>query len=314
MFDINTCQWVMWGAKRPYNTYGHIHDAFLRALEYQGKRAVWLDDGDDLSQLDMGNTLFLTMNCVVGGIPLSKECYYFIHNGSDVRELFTGPGMTRVVNFGVHISTNTYGDVPQIGPEIWFDANSKSMSFRWGTDLLPNEIEANKPARTFNSDSKVINYIGTIDPSNKAIIGRFRQAAEAQGIQFVGYGGCYAGHEGHNQVVSVDDNVRLIKESYMAPTLQRMDQVQSGYVPCRLFKNISYGQFGITHSRFANELFGGKLIYNPDPYRLFYDALERLQVTPVSELHALMDEVATKHTYLNKIAAIEHAVRILENK
>lgn len=311
MFDINTCQWVMWGAKRPYNTFGHIHEAFLRALLHLGKRAVWLDDGDDLSQLDMGNTLFLSMNCVINGLPLNKECYYFIHNGTDVQSWFDG---FKYVNYGVHISTNRYGETPQIGPEIWFDAASRSMSFRWGTDLLPHEIEANKPTTAFNSTSKVINYVGTIDPSNKEIIGRFRQAAEEAGLSFNGYGGCYAGHEGHNAVVSVEDNVRLIQASYLAPTLQRMDQVNSGYVPCRLFKNISYGQFGITHSKFANELFGNKLIYNPDIYQLFHDAVARMANTPVSELHALMDEVATKHTYLNKVQGIETAVRILENK
>ena len=28
MFDIRTAQWVIWGAKRPYNTFGHIHEAY----------------------------------------------------------------------------------------------------------------------------------------------------------------------------------------------------------------------------------------------------------------------------------------------
>ncbi len=70
----------------------------------------------------------------------------------------------------------------------------------------------------------------------------------------------------------------------------------------------------MTHSKFANELFGGKLIYNEDGYQLFFEARERLECVRVEELHALMDIVARDHTYLNKISAIITAVRTLENR
>jgi hypothetical protein len=100
----------------------------------------------------------------------------------------------------------------------------------------------------------------------------------------------------------------------MCPAIQGRDQVEQGYVSCRLFKNISYGQMGLTCSAYANELFGGRLVYNPDAYRLFYEARERLQSMPVAELHSLMDEVAAKYTYLNKVEAIIRSIQILEYK
>ncbi len=100
----------------------------------------------------------------------------------------------------------------------------------------------------------------------------------------------------------------------MAPAFQGLDQVRTGYVSCRLFKAISAGQFPLTHSLFANRVFDNKLICNEDTYQLFYEARDRLQSLRLEELHDLMDEVAKYHTYLPKIAAIETAVRTLENK
>lgn len=303
--DIETCKWVIWGAKRPYNTFGHIHEAFLRALKFLGKDAVWLDNGDDTSGIDFSNALVITMNCVLGGMPHHKGALYLIHNGNDpacqqyIQDL-------NVIVYGVHVSASRYGDLVDLGPDIYFDVPHRIMMFRWGTDLLPHEIQANKPAKAFNSDSRIVNYVGTVDSSNRNQIENFARACRENGIRFE-FGG---GHSG-KPVVSDADHIRQIKESYLAPAIQRMDQVDLGYVPCRLFKNISYGQFGITHNAYANALFGDKLVFNTDTYRLFYDARERLQSMPVSELHSLMDEVAAKHTYLNKITAITQAVKIL---
>jgi hypothetical protein len=307
-FNIDTCKWIIWGAKRPYNTYGHIHEAFLKTLQFLGKEVYWLENGDDISQIDFAGSCFLTMNCAYHGIPQRQDGFYIVHNLDDsCRSHFEG---LNSLSFGVHCSLNSYADsVVEVGPEIYFDKGHRSLAFRWGTDLLPHEIAMNKPKQVFNSNSTLINYIGTIDSSNEGAISNFRRAAAENGIGFEGYGG----YGVNKPPVSPEEGVRLIKESYMAPALQRLDQIERGYVPCRLFKNISYGQFGITHSKYTNDLFGGRLIYNPDTYQLFYDAKERLQDMKVEELHSLMDEIAAKHTYLNKIDGIAAAVRELEN-
>jgi len=111
----------------------------------------------------------------------------------------------------------------------------------------------------------------------------------------------------------VEENVRLIQESYIAPAINIPYQTEVGYIPCRIFKNISYGQFGVTNSSAVYDFFKGRVIYNSDPYRLFYDARERLPEVPLSLLHSLMDEVAKKHTYLNKIDALMKSARRMES-
>lgn len=308
-FDIETCKWVIWGAKDGRNTFGHVHEAFFRTLKFLGKEVYYLDNSDDISRIDFSNSLMLSMNCVVKGMPQRKDCFYVVHNAAHdpCQSYFDG---LKLLPYGVHVLSNRYSEnVKQIGPDIYFDETSPGLMFYWGTDLLPHEIEANKPTRVFNSDSQVFNNIGSLDDMKRPAIEGFVKACKENGIEYHNYGGYNGG-----EIVSIEKHVQLIKDSYMAPAFQGADQVAQGYISCRIPKNISYGQPGIVHSAYANQVFGGKLIYNPDSYKLFYEARERLQNMPLAELHAQMDFVAKFHTYIPKVEAIVTAVRTLENR
>jgi len=87
----------------------------------------------------------------------------------------------------------------------------------------------------------------------------------------------------------------------MAPALQGEWQCTNGYIPCRIFKNISYGQMGITNSQTVADLFNYKIIYNHKVYQLLLDAREQLPKVTREQIYELMDLVRDKHTYLNRI-------------
>ena len=87
----------------------------------------------------------------------------------------------------------------------------------------------------------------------------------------------------------------------MAPALQGKWQCDVGYIPCRIFKNISYGQPGMTNSKTVYDLFKGKILYNSNPSKLFRDAQEYLKKMTLQDLYAQMDFVKERHTYLNRI-------------
>ena len=306
-FNIDTCKWVMWGGRDDRNTFGHIHWAFYRALKHMGKEVYYLDKNDDMSKIDFHNTFFMSMNCVLTGLPQRKDCLYFIHNitGDPRAPYFDGLNLMR---WGVHVISNKYSsDVQEIGPDIFFDPSSRTVMMYWGTDLLPHEIEANKPMRVFNAESRVCNYIGSIDGMKNQAIADFARACKENGIEYQGFGGYNNG-----RVVSIEEHIQLIKDSYMAPAFQGLDQIAQGYQSCRIFKNLSYGQMPLIQSKYSHDLFKGRLIFNTDAYKLFYEGRERLQSLSLTELHSLMDEVAQKHTYLNKIAGVIHAVKALE--
>lgn len=306
MINLETCKFVVFGFRKEYNTFRHIHEAFYRALNHKFPgRAFWVDK---LAADQAENTFFISVDIADWkNIPRHTDAFYAIHNVNPaIKQWFSGH---KLMSYGVLNTTTDLKGYEEVAPEIFFTPQPwepyTTVQFRWGTDLLPHEIEANKPSRVFNAESKVINYVGSKCGEYDTYQKPFGQVCWENGILFRHIGGYGTGVT----PVSVEENVRLIKQSYMAPTLAIPSQMVSGYAPCRIFKNISYGQFGVTNSHYVNELFGNRLICNPDPRQLFFDAKERLSSMPLSELHSLMDEVAQKHTYLNKIEGMLEAAK-----
>jgi hypothetical protein len=128
---------------------------------------------------------------------------------------------------------------------------------------------------------------------NKEQLMPFIQACKENGIAFT-----------VKHYVPSDEHKKIIGSSFMAPAIVGKWQEEQGYIPCRIFKNISYGKMGVTNSRHVFELFEQKIVYNPDTYQLFYDAKTKLETMRLDELYELMDFVKLKHTYLNRIATL----------
>ena len=301
-------QFVIWGTKLHTHTHSYVWLAYYRALQHLGARVLWLGPSDSLAGLDLGHTVFLAIDVndpKLGdaGIPLSEECFYVLHNCGDPKyeSLWR---KRRCLNLQYFNEATRSSGHEKLDECTYFSGTTLSQP--WATDLLPYEIEASKPATAWNRDSRVVNWVGTATPmgrdrdrfSNLAELGGFRRACGENGIRFVSRG-CSM-----DCPVSPEDHIRMIRESYMAPALVGGWQQETGYVPCRIFKNISYGQFGVTNSPSVQALFGGRLAFCHDSYRLFYKARERLESVALAELHAQMDEVKNKHTYLNRIQRI----------
>jgi hypothetical protein len=312
MIDLFNCDFVVWGCRRVYNTFGHIFEAFEHALKFRfpERNVRWLDSGDNLTEINFENTFFISVDVArIDGLPRHKNSFYAVHNvDKKFRDYLEGYDL---LNYGVYSSKTDLGShTLQLGEEAFYSRQEweqyASVMFRWATNLLPNEVRANKPNHVFNQNSRVINYVGSRGGIYDENLIPFGEAAWSEGILLRTVGG-YG--NSHLPGISNEENVRLIKESYMAPALCPLVQNQIGYIPCRLFKNLSYGQYPVTNSWAAQELFKGRLIYNPDPRQLFFDAKDMLPGISVEELHILMDEVAAKHTYLNRLDALLAAAR-----
>lgn len=294
--DPQNCKVVIWGYTLHCHTQSYIHQAFYRAFQHLGYQTQWLTNDSDISSFDFSNTLFLTEGQVDQKIPLRDDCLYMLHNCAreKYQSLFD---KNKCFNQQVYTDDVLGRQTQKIDTCVHFDIPGKCLYIPWGTDLLPHEIEANKPNTVFNQESKKITWVGTVGDGifgNINQINPFKSAAHQNGIEFQSFSSCK----------SIEENIQLVKNSYLAPTITGQWQNKVGYIPCRITKNISYGQFGLTNSARVSELFDHKIIFNPDTRRLFYDARERLSHMPVSELHALMDIVKNKHTYLNRIQTI----------
>ena len=291
---LNFKKVVIWGHKLHSHTHSYVHFAFYKAFKHLGYETYWLDDNDDVSGVDFSNALFITEGQVDKKIPLRDDCYYILHHCRDRQRFQRLIDSKRVIHlYQYHDHHELFGEQFKIGDLTYANFPEASIAIPWGTDLLPHEIEANKQRIKHIKRTHTIYWVGTIGggwAGNLNELQPFIRACRENNINFK-----------HVINVSLEQNRDLIQQSYMAPAIVGAWQEQHGYVPCRIFKNISYGQMVATNSRQANELFEKKLIFNKDTYQLFFDAKKRLATVKIADIYELMDMVKDKHPYLNRI-------------
>ena len=189
----------------------------------------------------------------------------------------------------------------------------KIIIIPWATDLLPEEINQNillLPSIISNNISNNIsNFIGMPLQHNQIL----KDALEKYGIEYKNYGGTFNKDSDKNK--SIQENIKLIQESIIAPALQSDWQIENEYIPCRIFKNISYGKMGITNNKAVNELFNNKLIYSENIEELIKQGLEfEKRNDKFYKIKELMIEIRDNHTYINRIQYIFNYLFVKINK
>lgn len=286
---------VIWGHKLHTHTHSYVHQGFFNGFLHMGYPTYWMDDNDPQEDFDFSNTLFLTEGQADQNIPLRADCFYILHNCTDAKYESLLPEQ----KIGIQVYTDDVLQYPhfvQIAPCCYYDFVDRVVYMPWATDLLPYQIDALKSSLPLQDMQKKIYWIGTIGDGkfgNREEIAPFIRACAENGVEFV-----------HLIGVEPADQIQLIASSYMAPAIVGGWQQRQGYIPCRIFKNISYGKMGITNSYRVYELFDKKIVYHPDSYQLFFAGVHALQTRSRTDTLALMDLVRDRHTYLNRIELI----------
>lgn len=278
---------IVWGHPLHSNTFSYINFSFYKAFKHLGYETYWLDNTPENSTcMDFNDCLFITESQVDSNIPKVKSSRYVLHNcdRSKYSEV-----IDRVKALQVY-TNDVIGRDERVDSYTYISKDGTCLYQPWATDLLPEEINIDSINQR---RERTVYWVGTLGEGvfgNKREIDGFKKACEENGISFV-----------QRHSVSDEDHRKLISSSYLAPQISGTWQVEKGLIPCRIFKNISYGQYGITNSEKVNEIFDGSLIFNLDTNALFYDS-ERLKSS--QNLRNLMQIVKDKHTYLNRIDRI----------
>ena len=284
---------IIWGHKLYTHTTSYVHAGFFKAFKHMGFDTYWFDDLDDVSNFDFSRSLFITEGQVDKKIPKRNDCFYLLHN-CDIKN---------------YNNLKYLGLATHINPEkkekniLYFDDNVVNMC--WATDLLPIEINTDKNYN--NKNLNTIYWVGTKCSGtfgNNYEIDLFVEEARKNGKNFV-----------HScpwrSPISFEENLRLIRESYLAPTIVGSWQKENGYIPCRIFKNISYGKMPLTNSPEIKRLFGDMVVFNENTSQLFIDANEKLNTITDLEMKTVMEYVKSNHTYINRASLVLEAFDIL---
>ncbi len=101
---------------------------------------------------------------------------------------------------------------------------------------------------------------------------------------------------------SFDQNKELIQRSFLAPTITGKWQTEVGYIPCRIFKNSSYGHLMLTNSKACFDLLDGLGVYSLSTHDLFYKGRE--QAGNKDLIRSAMKLIKEKHTFINRMNAV----------
>jgi hypothetical protein len=320
---------IIWGYNQDNHTQYYIHWAWHRTFKYLGYETYWFTDESHPSDFDYSNCLFIAEGYRDNNIPLNMSSVYFVNFLINPKK-YIDAGV-RVID--IKLNVNEINDcnynyvldkkeVLDIGNCAYYESNStdsslsdqfkkgvsgyESIYLSWATHLFPEEINLED---CYIPRENKIYWTGSIGESNRREIDLFCKAVSYSNIEFV-----------HTDPwvnpASWDDMKTLTQRSYMAPDLRgsafRATQNGKpdtggnhkliGYLPCRIFKNISFGQLGITNSKHVYDLFDGNIIYNDNEYDLYFQALPELKNYKMIQDQMLY--VKENHTYVDRIKSL----------
>ena len=291
---------IIWGWPLHSHTHSYIHNAFFRAFEHLGYKTRWMSGNTSMPDKSIApDTLFITEGQVDGLIPIRNDCFYLTHNcdGAKYKPIPKGRHILLQVFTWDRMNDTREFD----GKFIRF--NGEMLVMPWATDLLPHEIDENieglSEIISKQEASDVLAFVGyKVEPWPQV-----EKYCREKRLSFLHTGGVYDG-----SAVSVHSNIKAVQEAAYAPAFQSEWQHEHGYIPCRIFKNISYGAVGITTNKAVNEIL--QPIFEYITFRptmtAAMDAIRNARPTFEQRVRS-MEFVRDHHTYINRINTIVRA-------
>lgn len=294
---------VAYGHKLYSHTHSYIHYGFLKAFKSLGWETEWIDENDNVDPASFPpGTMFLTAGNADNKLPRRKDCYYILHNVP--QEKYTDIPDSNKILLEVY-TRKTMRNGIRISDVSVFDPSDNRLYSIWATDLLPDEIHIDTAIENYDNKKKTVVFIGSLNNcpqfGNQQQVIPFVQEAYNDGYQWIHYTSPFS------QPVDNDTQRQLISSSILAPAIVGHWQQEQGYIPCRIFKTISYGCLGITNSKYVYDLLGGNCIFDEDSvklYKLTKDFLSQSKESILNALKTQMQLVKDNHTYINRIEDI----------
>ena len=291
---------IIWGHIPDSHTHSYVHLGFAKAFSSIDYDVVWYDDSSEYANEDLTDSIVIAEKNQCKYMPYEKSSKYFIHNIEDGfynQSKYDGDNVYNLLVY--HENYNWNENVKQINDFSWYDDTTKTVAIMWGTDLLPDEIEKQNEV-LFDNSKQNVNYIGTLSQENSQSL---LNVVSKNNKRFVNYGG-YTGVRSKKTsygFVDSDEMIELTKDSYLNFDIRQKCHIDNGFIPCRLFKTMSYGCWIGTNSEKISKFFDGRMTINSNISDLYYQTEEDSKNSTKEIIRDNMNYVKNNHTYLNRI-------------
>jgi len=289
---------VLWGLKHQIHTHHYIFSSYYKTLKKINAPVIWLEDHPNSRKFIKANDLIISAE-VVGrvipsknglesyNLPIRDDVYYCLHNFQDI---FLD-NLNKEKTLKLQVYNNNAENYQKIYEAVHFDEKNRILYQPWGSDLLPNEFKD----PIFNNN-RLVFWVGSIwnnnlNQGNLEQIKELKSVLSKNDLKFINL-----------KFIPDRLNLFLIRRSRIAPAYGGAFQEQINYLPCRMFKNISYGQLGFTNIKKFDDILG--------PYNISGSILSQiikvLSLSKIDYLNMIKNQqvIIKKYTIFNHLENI----------
>ncbi len=300
----------------PYWTHTHswIHHRFYRAFQYLGFDVKWLINSKTHLPEKNEKCIIITENSqdLLLLEHYSNNWIIFDHSLSYLKYLSYDVKNKNIFPFGVirynlaKFTEKTFKnliiewDTPKMSMEEYY-YSQRQIKILWGTHLLPHEIKFT-PYRY--SDNRDIVFIWSWWHNNCIELETLRLWSIMNGKKFTQYWKHLLLRPPliKKKFLPEEEIEKITRSAYISPAVQ-WEQVNDGYIPCRLFMNMSMSVLGVSNNPYVYNLFDDdEVIVERDIFRMMEKAEKIIIDKNVdSYTRKAIEKVKNQHTYLNRI-------------
>lgn len=300
MQKLGTNKVIIWGHPEHSHTHSYIHYGFFKALKYLEYDVIWVNDSEESRNINLENCIVISEVGCKKFLPIVDSAKYLIHNLYDD---FIDTNQKNFYNFLVYHENYSWDNTQEkVDDFFWYDKKTKTPVIMWGTDLLPYEIDNIEPS-LYDEERDDVYFVGTIQGNNLI---KFAHICADNGKNFINLGG-YTGFNDEENGISFFDyekSIRAVRDSYISFDIREEQHLNNGYVPCRIFKNMSYGKWVGTNSLKVKKFFQNRVTINDNLEQLYFNIVDDYKRSTIDILSDNMNYIQKNHTYLNRVKSL----------
>lgn len=264
--------------RRTPHTNTYFFEGFYKAAKYLGMNSFWIENQKQLEEIADSKTLVLCEGSFIPDLEKNLNCHYVLHSiPNEKYDQYLNLSQQKKC-LHLDLFKNKALEFTKINDLTFFDEDNFTLYQPWAGNLLPNEIIDNDD--TYKVNQQYSYYIGMLYDKGigkaKDINKYLREGKNQTQIK------CVTG-------VSHQSTKELTLKSSICIDIREDHHLEIGYVPCRVFKTLSYGREIYVNSKYIYEYL------RHIPLVRFYESGEQLK--------SQYDELCSTSNFRNRTLA-----------